>query len=241
MPIAVSDARSSPNDQIAHAADVLKRSPRRRKVFSAIYAGKGKAKTVTQLMKATGLNRIAVLQEGGKLAGQQIVHQTKMHRETAYEKDGFYATNKKKILRLATNSKTRKAFPTKYSPTLSLRAGQIQLAVRGAKIQISEVTCDDFDQFSKVRKTSAGSARSISEAAFKAGVKKLIGETGRFQDWGGERNDLYTSKLRHKGRRRAVAFAFKGPGTSGMAWPSRSSRTTRMTRPAGPMFFCAPA
>ena len=44
----------------------------------------------------------------------------------------------------------------------------------------------------------------------------MIGENGEFKDWGGERNDVYTSKLRHKGKRRAIAFAFKGPGTKGV-------------------------
>jgi len=63
--------------------------------------------------------------------------------------------------------------------------------------------------------------QSVSEKVFKDGIQKLIGETGAFQDWGGERNDLYTSKIRLKGHRRTVAFAFKGPGTSGVLTPKK--------------------
>src|ERR1700733_11169543 len=103
MAVAVSDSRSNSNDQIAHAANVLRLSKRRRKVFTEIYRGKKKAKTVVELMKATKLNRIAVLDEGKKLAGQHIVNQIKIDGQTAYEKDAFYATNKAKVLKYATN------------------------------------------------------------------------------------------------------------------------------------------
>jgi hypothetical protein len=92
---------------------------------------------------------------------------------------------------------------------------------RGAKVQIKEATVDDFDQFAKIRRMKPTSAPKISERAFKDGVLKLIGETGKFQDWGGEPNDLYTTKLRHQGQRRAIAFAFKGPGTSGVLTPAK--------------------
>jgi hypothetical protein len=61
----------------------------------------------------------------------------------------------------------------------------------------------------------------VSERAFKDGILRLIGDTGKFQDWGGEPNDLYTTKLRHKGVRRAIAFAFKGPATTGELTPKK--------------------
>jgi len=38
---------------------------------------------------------------------------------------------------------------------------------------------------------------------------------------GAEPNDLYTSKVRYKGNRRAIAFAFKGPGTTGTLTPRK--------------------
>jgi hypothetical protein len=221
MPVAVTDARSNSNDQIAHAANVLKRSDRLRNVFEAICRGGKKPKTVGQLMKATGYTNVVVLQMGGKLADQQLVHKSRIHGETVYEKDRFYAANRLKVIKLAASPAKLKDFPTKYSPRSSSAPAAIRVSVTGARIQISEATCDDFDQFSKVKKIKSAPPTKISERAFKNGIRKLIGESGNFQDWGGEPNDLYTSKLRHRGKRRAIAFAFKGPGTTGVLTPKK--------------------
>ncbi len=225
MTVAVSDARSNANDQIAHAANALRSSPRRKKVFIEIYRGKKKAKTVAELMKATKLTQVAVLQDGGRLAGLHIVNQTKIDGKTAYEKDMFIATNKNKILALAGNPKKLKEYPTKYNQKSSDGgAGLIRVIVQGAKVQITPVTCDDFDQFSKAKKIKAAAKKVISEKAFKAGILKLIGDKGNFQDWDGEKNDLYTTKLKFKGQRRPVAFAFKGPGMQGTLTPKKLGR-----------------
>ena len=221
MTAAVSDARSNPNDQIAHAANVLKRSVRLRTVFEAICRGGKKPKTVSQLMSATGFSQVAVLQLGGRLADQQLVDKIKVDGETAYEKDRFYAANRTKVLRYAKNPTKLKSLPTKYAPSSKKGVANVRISVVGAKIQTTQVTCDDFDQFSRIKTIKSAPPHAISEKAFKAGIKKLIGETGKFQDWGGEKNDLYTSKLRHKGSRRAVAFAFKGPGTQGILTPKK--------------------
>jgi hypothetical protein len=225
MAIAVSDARSNSNDQIAHAANALRSSPRRKKVFTEIYRGKRKAKTVAELMKATKLTQVAVLQDGGKLAGLHIVNQIKIAGKTAYEKDAFYAANKTRVLSLANNPAKLKALPTKYSPKASPGGGPFRVIVQGLKVQITQVTCDDFDQFAKVKGVVSGPAQKISEKAFKDGIQKLIGDTGKFQDWGGEKNDLYTTKLKYKGQRRSIAFAFKGPGMQGTLTPRKLGKS----------------
>jgi hypothetical protein len=222
MTVAFSDARSNANDQIAHAANALRSSPRRKKVFIEIYRGKKKAKTVAELMRATNLTQVAVLQDGGKLAGLHIVNQIKISGKTAYEKDTFIATNKNKILALAGNPRKLREYTTKYNQKSSGGVpGPIRVIVQGAKVQIALATCDDFDQFSKARKIKAATKKVISEKAFKAGILKLIGDRGNFQDWGGEKNDLYTTKLKFKDQRRAVAFAFKGPGMQGTLTPKK--------------------
>jgi hypothetical protein len=225
MTVAVSDARSNANDQIAHAANALRSSPHRKRVFIEIYRGKKKAKTVVELMRATKLARVAVLQDGGRLAGLHIVNQIKIDGQTAYEKDAFIATNRNKILGLAGNPKKLREYPTKYNQKRSGGgAGPIRVIVQGAKVQITPVTCDDFDQFSKVKKIKEASKKVILEKAFKAGILKLIGDKGDFQDWGGEKNDLYTTKVKFKGQRRFVAFAFKGPGMQGILTPKKLGR-----------------
>lgn len=217
MPIAVTDARSHSNDQIAHAANALKRSDKLRKVFDAISSGGKNAKTVSRLMDATGFTRVAILQLGGQLADRQLVHKVKIDGETAYEKDRFLSSHRQKILRLAQSPKALSKLPTKYSGT---REVTIKMA-RVKSFKPQQITCDDFTQFSKIRSVKKAEPRKISEAAFKRGIQTLIGEKGKFQDWGGEKNDLFSSRLVFKGRRRAVAFAFKGPGTQGKLTPAK--------------------
>jgi hypothetical protein len=219
MVVAVNDVRSNPNEQIAHAVSVLRRSARLQEVFDAICKGGKKPKTVSQLMVRTGMTQVAILQVGGKLADAQLVQKTKVGKETAYAKDRYLASKRTTIHRMINDPKKLAKLPTKYSPRGS--GGVVKVVVPGAKIQIKELHVDDFDQFTKIKRMKPTSAPKISERTFKDGVLKLIGSTGKFQDWGGEPNDLYTTKLRHKGQRRAMAFAFKGPGTKGELTPKK--------------------
>jgi len=216
----VSDARSNANDQIAHAVAVLKRSPKLRKMFEAIYRGGKKPKPVSQLMRLTDYGQVQVLQLGGKLADQQLVHKTRVGAEMAYEKDRFFAANRVKILRYANNPSNLKNLPTKVSPRAS-SAGPLRIVIQGRKVRIKEITADDIDQFAAVRRITTAPVQRISENAFKNGVQKIIREKGKFQDWGGEPNDLFTTRVRIKGKRMATAFAFKGPGTSGILTPAK--------------------
>ena len=220
MITSVSDARSNANDQIAHAATVLKGSAKLRKMFELICRGGSKPKTVTQLMEATGFTRVNVLQQGGKLADLQLVHQIKVGAETAYAKDRFFTRNRDKILRLSTNPKSLKKLPTKVSPQTS-NTGPLRVIIQGAKVRIKEITIDDIDSFVAVKKVKNAPDRVISENAFKTGIQKIIGEKGKFQDWGGEPNDLFTTRVQLKGKRITTAFAFKGPGTSGILTPAK--------------------
>ncbi len=220
MVVAVNDIRSNPNEQISHAVTVLRRSAGLREMFAAICKGGPKPKTVAQLIATTGRTHVNVLQLGRKLADAQLVQQTKVEGETAYAKDRYLASKWEMIQRLIKDPRKLAKLPTKYSPRQS-GAAVVTIKLPGAKIQIREVTVDDFDQFLKIKKIKSAPKRVVSERAFKDGILKLIGDTGRFQDWGGERNDLYTTKLRHKGKRRAMAFAFKGPATTGELTPKK--------------------
>jgi hypothetical protein len=220
MIVAVNDVRSNPNEQIAHAVSVLRRSIPLQTVFYAVCKGGKKPKTAAQLMAITGFAHVKVLQLGGRLADQQLVHKVKREGQTAYEKDRYLAAKRTTIARLIRDPKKLANLPTKYSPRSST-GSTAKIIVPRARIQVREITCDDFDQFSKMKKISNAPAHTISERNFKNGILKLIGESGRFQDWGGEPNDLYTTKLRHQGKRRPIAFAFKGPGTTGVLTPKK--------------------
>jgi hypothetical protein len=64
----------------------------------------------------------------------------------------------------------------------------------------------------------------MSEDDFKAGVQNILGERGRFKDWPGEQNDIFTTELVIGGRRRRAAFAFKGPGYKGILRPNHMGK-----------------
>lgn len=242
MPLEVSDARSNAADQVAHAVEILGRATQRIAVFKAIYRGKKRVKTVNEIATATGLDRMRVLQEGKRLADNGIVHQIGAVGMTAYEKDRFYSVQKNKILRLVKDPAAFAAFPTKTHPRTSVPR-EITIRIPRAKVQARFISVDDIDSFARVGrvKVDPGDYTPIPEAQFKAGIADILGEQGRFQDWGGERNDLYTNRVRMGGRRYAAAFAFKGPGTKGVLTPGRMGKNgdqiQRLFKTAASVFF----
>jgi hypothetical protein len=223
MPIGVTDVRSSPKDQIAHAAEVIGDSEHRRRVFAAIYAGKQKIKTVSDVVKLSGVRRIRVLQEAGVLAGNDIVHKTKVGNELAYEKDTFYSQNKEKVLRLAGDRAALDRFPTKLNPRREI---SIRITIPKNMVKVKQLTIDDIDSFAEVRKVKLTDASEtpVEERDFKDGLKKIIGEPGVFQDWGGESNDLFSTRVMLKGKRINTAFGFKGKGTTGILVPKKMGK-----------------
>ena len=140
--------------------------------------------------------------------------------DTAYEMIEFFHAHKGQILRLAASPKKLAKLPTKRKVVVVLPKS-ISIPSRGAKI--NRITVDDVDTFAKVKriKVAAALPSTVSEDQFKRGVQAIIGEPGVYKDWGGERSDLYSTRLRLHGKRRAVAFAFKGPGTKGKLVPGK--------------------
>lgn len=78
------------------------------------------------------------------------------------------------------------------------------------------ITVNDIASFANVKEIDAVTkSTSISEAQFKNGLQRILGEQGTFKDWGGEQNDLFTTWVKLSGKRRRAAFALKGPGVKG--------------------------
>lgn len=117
MPLGVADIRSNPQDQIAHAARVIGRSLDCRAVFTAVYEGKKQVKTVSEIAQRTGLVRIRVLQEAGKLSDNDIIEKTKIAKELAYRKYPFYTQNKEKVLRIVDKGYDKRSILTITEPT----------------------------------------------------------------------------------------------------------------------------
>jgi hypothetical protein len=90
-------------------------------------------------------------------------------------------------------------------------------------VDVKEISIDDIDNFSKVKaiKQSITSSVPMAEAKLKAAIQALMSERGVFTDWGGEINDLYSSRLYLNNVRKSVAFAFKGKATKGILTPKK--------------------
>ncbi|GIW52806.1 MAG: hypothetical protein KatS3mg081_2161 [Gemmatimonadales bacterium] len=220
----VSDVGSNAEENIAHAAKVLGRSTHRRSIFEAIYTGKRRAKKVSDLMRVTGLPRRRVLDAGKRLADNRLVKTTKLDGETAYEKIDFFQSNKRRILSLASSPARLAAFPTKRNPR---PAAAFTIRMSGQRARIEQVTVDDIESFRRVRsvkKPLPELGNEYSEEDFKLGMQRILGEPGRFKDWGGEVADLFTTKCWFRHRRRPLALALKGPGTKGKLTPGKMGK-----------------
>ena len=66
--------------------------------------------------------------------------------------------------------------------------------------------------------------KPLPEKKLKGAFAKIIGEKGSFKDWGGEKSDLYSTKLRFKGQRVPAAVAFKGKATKGKLVPGKMGK-----------------
>jgi hypothetical protein len=215
----VTDKYSNFNDNLAHSARVLN-SKQRRAVFKAIYHGKKAAKTQDDLQVATGLSSIRVLQETGVLFRNDMIGRQKVKGRYVFSKLPFYIQFKKNVLRLAENKKKLDALPTKVNPGGRGSKKTITINLPKKSYDVKDITIDDIDSFSRVKRIRDGQPmRPIAENKFKQGIKKVIGQTGKFTDWGGEKNDLFTTKVRLNGKRLASAFAFKGKGKKGILKP----------------------
>jgi hypothetical protein len=217
MPVETSDVRSNPEEQIKHAAKVLKKSSDRKKVFVAILTGKKRYKTIRELERMTGLKRKRVLEETVKLFNNKLVPRKKISSELAYGKDDFLAQNKDLILRLAGNKRKLELFATKSNPKVT---AQVVVKLPRSAANAEQLTIDDINSFSKVRHySSSRNGTAVNEKKFKEGIQRILGEEGTFLDWGGESDDLFSTRVVIKGGRKTTAFGLKGRGTKGILYP----------------------
>ena len=223
MPQSVSDSLSNTNEQIEQAAKAINRSVERRRVFEAIYHGKQRIKTANEISNRTGLAQKRVTMAGKYFADRGIVEAIRQDGKTGYKKIDFFHTHKSAILALAGNKQKLEGLPTKRRPR-SATVVTVRLDTR--RVNTRQITIDDVDSFKKVRKIKPDGfiPRNVSEEQVKLGVQTIIGEMGKFQDWGGEKNDLYTTRIKIGGKRVPTAIAFKGPGKRGPLVPGKMGK-----------------
>jgi hypothetical protein len=230
---AVSEFPATAPEQIEHFAKLLSRSELRRRVFVEIYRGQSKKpKTAEEIGNRVKVTAKRVLEIATPLAANHLFEKTKIDHRTAYRKYGAINTVKARILTLATNRKKLREHVTVRNPRVRSQVVKIELTPksRDVAIDVKHTTVDDIDNFSRVRSLphrrlpkSMNPAR-LPEKAFKLGVARILGNRGTFKDWGGERNDLYTTHVKINGRRYAAAFGLKGPGKSGPLTPGKMGK-----------------
>jgi hypothetical protein len=230
---AVSEFPATAPEQIEHFAKLLSRSDARRKVFAEIYRGQSQQpKTAAAIAKQTRLSPKRVLEIATPLAANHLFEKTKVGHAVAYKKYGNINTVKSRILALASNRKKLREHVTVRNPRVRPQVLKIELAPqsRSIAIDVRHITIDDIDNFSRVRSLPHRKVPSkmdpprLAEKVFKSGVARILGNRGKFTDWGGERNDLFSTHVKIKGKRYAAAFGFKGPGKSGVLTPGKMGK-----------------
>ncbi len=140
-----------------------------------------------------------------------------------YKKKSEFASRYKFVLNLASNKKKLERLPTKIS---RLASATVSVPFPASALKAKFISIDEIDSFSKVKKQAppSKSLGRLPEKKLKGAFKRIIGESGSFKDWGGEKSDLFTTRLRFKGRRVPAAIAFKGKGTRGKLVPAKMGK-----------------
>lgn len=216
--VSVSDFLSNHGDQLVNGAEIVGRSIDRQKVLEAVYKGKKQIKSIDFISQQTGLNKVRVLQEGAKMCPMLIEKVP-----NGYKKKTEFATRYKKILALAKDKNKRNRIATRAKLGSGKGVAVTIVSARPLK-QPKRITVDDVSSFSKVSAQGSVSPRPIKEEKIKQGIAKIIGEKYTAKDWGGEKSDLYSTRIKLKSTRLPLAIAFKGKGTKGKLVPKKMGK-----------------
>jgi len=212
MPFSVIDVASNEEENVKRWAKALKGGGAKLKVFETIYSGKRRVWSAKDISQSLGpsYSTKRVTEVGKQLVRDTLANQVSSY-PVVYEKIDHVHHRKRQLLSLASSKERRAALATKREPKVA-----VKVVSNGIKQRLGRailLTLDDIDQFAQVRLIRRTPLlRPLPENRFKSGLQKLFQDTGIYKDWGGERSDFFTHKLKIKGRRHAAAFALKGPG-----------------------------
>lgn len=91
------------------------------------------------------------------------------------------------------------------------------------------LSIDDVDSFANVRTVTPDQAGvlldksgviKVAEARVKEKLLQVLGDTFVYKDWGGERSDVFTTRVTLRGRRLPAAFLLKGPAVGDVLYTS---------------------
>jgi hypothetical protein len=242
MPQHVIDIGSNLDENLKRWSGALARGGQKLDVFNVVYSGKRSRWTAKEISKAlkNEITAKGVTISGKKLVGDTLLRQVPDVYPVVYEKIPEVHHYKGRILALAQSKLRRDALTTRRHPKMTITVRKMEDQSGKAR----EITIDDIDQFSKVRKLKGNlpMRKPLAEAKFKFGLRKLFKESGNFPDWSGETNDFYTNKLKMKGKRHSAAFALKGPGVGVKTmvpgkWGKRGNQIQKLTTAPATVFF----
>ena len=211
-------------EAIQSIATDLTTSDRKYRVFRAVYSGGNQPKNAALLASKTGLTEVGAMQLATPMAHKQYFERVKHEGRVAFRKYQHINAVRHRILNLAKNAAKLEKHVSSRTPkqTISLHIG----TRARHDIRVTELFIDDVAEFKRVRGLQAAALPAVSpkrlpERVFKYGIAAILGNKGKFQDWGGERGDLYSSFVTIRGRRRSTAFGLKGPATAPPLTPKK--------------------
>lgn len=219
----VSNPSADSAEKVEHAAKILRASKHAKNVFKLVYRGKRGYKTVDDMrQEIRGFNTNTYV-AANRLAAENILEKKRHQRRDVYYKISFYTHNRDRILRLSENSKRLKLYPTKRKT--SVNYGKTTFIFH-TKPQVQQLSVDDFDSFKNVRSISSGnlvSVKKMAERKINRGICNILTQ-GEKKDWGGERNDIFSTRVKINGKRTVSSFALKGKGTKGTLTPKKMGK-----------------
>jgi hypothetical protein len=235
MVLNVSDNASHRRDQIDNLTDLLVNAPTRQALVKAVNFGKKRVKSVGELAKKLSLvlkkeiTSKRITEIGKPLVNRAFTQERILEqgrKTTAYAKFEHHH-DVREALKLANNKKKREAYHTKSRPKIK-DVGTTVTIKTPFRPKIKAVYVDDVEEFQKVKSVKSVpetmSPPRLPEALVKKGIVKLLGEKLDPKDWGGESNDIFTTRVTINGQRRRAAFALKGPATTGPLVPGKMGK-----------------
>jgi|SRR5208337_916204 len=234
MMLNVSDNASHRRDQIANLAELLASAPSRQALVRAVNFGKKRVKSVGELAaklssQIKGITPKRVTEIGKPLVNLAFTQERILEngrKTTAYAKLDRHR-DVKEALKLASNKKKRENYHTKSNPKIRVVGHTVTIKAPFVP-RVKSLTVDDVKEFQKVKSVKNVPPKMtpprLPEAVVKKGIIKLLGEELDPKDWGGESNDIFTTRVSINGRRKRAAFALKGPAMTGPLVPAKMGK-----------------
>lgn len=219
----VSNPSADSAEKIERAAKILRVSKHAKAVFESVYRGHKSHKSIDDIRREVPKFNTNTYVAADRLYAEDILDKKGLKGKIFYFKVPFYTRNRDHILRLSENKKRLESYPTKRK--VSAISGRAVFTFL-TKPRTKQITVDDIDSFQKLRNSHNGNLATIkkmSERKINRGICKILHQQDK-KDWGGERNDIFTTRVVIEGKRITSSFALKGKGTVGPLTPKKMGK-----------------